>query len=117
MQELVALECYSLYTVIAIVRSLAGSERWQKDTFWLQSVLVKQFQEDDDVLPCVTQLHEDADGVSVTAGPMQHTMPCVGYVLNEKRGADRLKLDAVEEVCPHLCLRAAHYIVSGLLPW
>lgn len=38
------------------------------------------------------------NGFSVVAGPMQHTMACVGYVAQEKRGTDRLKMDAVEDV-------------------
>ena len=38
------------------------------------------------------------NGFHVVAGPMQHTMMCVGYVVQEKRGTDRLKMDAVEDV-------------------
>jgi ribonuclease BN (tRNA processing enzyme) len=40
------------------------------------------------------------NGFNVVAGPMQHTMMCVGYVVQEKRGTDRLKMDAVEDVRP-----------------
>ena len=49
---------------------------------------------------------DSEEGVSVVAGPMQHTMPCVGYVLTERKGADRLKLEAVEEVvaCVYVCV-------------
>jgi ribonuclease Z len=40
----------------------------------------------------------EGERLSVRAAPMQHTMPCVGYVVQEAKGADRLLIERVEEI-------------------
>ena len=37
-------------------------------------------------------------GVTVVATVMQHTMPCVGYCVEEPKGEDRLRVDLVEDI-------------------
>merc|ERR1719329_784568 len=60
----------------------------------------KEVDEGEDLYPdadgcwrcCVTNT-----GISVLATPMQHTMPCVGYCVEEPKGEDRLRVDLIEE--------------------
>lgn len=40
----------------------------------------------------------DEDELRVQAAPMQHTIPCVGYVITEKTRPGRLKFEAVRDV-------------------
>mgnify|MGYP004361965037 CR=1 FL=1 len=43
-------------------------------------------------------------GVTVVATVMQHTMPCVGYCVEEPKGEDRLRVDLVGlELCREAC--------------